>query len=154
MTNDFGKQIREKQEKSFAHRLWILQKAYENSLEGKETEVHEITEKYDVPVDEIISAYKLLEKQMLMTCYAFDTSGTPHGMDITGLALYQIENAPILYFNELEKDVKEITLLNDDIKLEIERLREETKLKKYEIWVNVTSSISKASKWFGILFGG
>ena len=56
----------------------------------------------------------------------------------------------------METDVIELQTKGDGIKfkeLEIEQLKEETGLNKWEIWVNVTSSISNASKWFGLLFG-
>ncbi len=72
------------------------------------------------------------------------------------LKIFQIENAPALHYNELETDVKELQSTDNVIKLkelEIKRLKEETKLKKWEVWVNVTSSMQKASKWFGLLFG-
>ncbi len=154
--SDYAEQMRQKQEASFAHRLWILQTAYEKSLDGKTTEVTEIAERYNLTITEVISAFKILQKQMLMNYQFYSTDGIPHGLDITGLAIYQIENVPVLHFKELETDVIELQTKGDDIKfkeLEIERLKEETKLKKCEIWVNVPSSIYKASKWFGLLFG-
>lgn len=148
--------MRKKQESSYAHRLWILQIAYEKLLDGEETGIGEISERYNMPTKEVIAAFNILEKQMLMTHDYYSTDGTPHGLKITGSAIYQIENAPSLHYNELEIDVKELQTTNSMIKikeLEIERLKEETKLKKWEVWVNVTSSIDKASKWFGLLFG-
>jgi len=148
--------LRKKLEASFAHRLWILQTTHENQLVGEQTEVGEIAERYGITTKEVISAFKILEKQMLMTHEIYSTDGIPHGLEITGLAFNQIENAPVLHYNELEMDVKEIQSAGNEIKfkeLEIERLKEETTLKKWEVWVNVTSSIPKAAKWFGMLFG-
>ena len=137
MNEDYAEQMRKKQELSYAHRLWILQIAYEKLLDGEETGIGEISERYNIPTKEVIAAFNILEKQMLMTHDFHSTDGTPHGLEITGLAIYQIENAPSLHYNELE----------------IDRLKQETKLKKWEVWVNVTSNIEKASKWFGLLFG-
>lgn len=156
MNDDYAEQMRKKQETSYAHRLWILQIAYEKLLDGEETSIGEISERYNILTEKVIAAFKILEKQMLMTHDIYSTDGTPHGLEITGLAVYQIENAPSLHYNELEIDVKELQTTSDIIKikeLEIEQLKEETKLKKWEVWVNVTSSIDKASKWFGLLFG-
>ena len=156
MADNYAERMRKKQESSYAHRLWILQIAYEKLLDGEETGIGEISERYNIPTKEVITAFNILEKQMLMTHDFYSTDGTPHGLEITGSAIYQIENAPNLHYNELEIDVKELQATNSVIQikeLEIERLKEETKLKKWEVWVNVTSSIDKASKWFGLLFG-
>ena len=156
MNEDYAEQMRKKQELSYAHRLWILQIAYEKLLDGEETGIGEISERYNIPTKEVIAAFNILEKQMLMTHDFHSTDGTPHGLEITGLAIYQIENAPSLHYNELEIDVKELQTTSSMIKikeLEIDRLKQETKLKKWEVWVNVTSTIEKASKWFGLLFG-
>lgn len=154
--SDHAEQMRKKQEASYAHRLWVLQTAYEKSLDGEETNVGEIAEQYNITIEQVVSAFKILEKQMLMTHHVYSIDGIPHGLEITGLAIYQIENAPVLHYNELETDVKELQSTNAiNLKeLEIKRLKEETKLKKWEVWINVTSSMEKASKWFGLLFGG
>jgi len=154
--SDYAERMRKKQEASYAHRLWILQTSYEKSLDGEQTNVGEIAERYDITIEQVVSAFKILEKQMLMTHEVYSTDGIPHGLEITGPAIYQIENAPALHYNELETDVKELQSTDNAIKLkelEIKRLKEETKLKKWEVWVNVTSSMQKASKWFGLLFG-
>ncbi|MGI0046760.1 MAG: hypothetical protein ACREBB_06180 [Nitrosotalea sp.] len=60
------------------------------------------------------------------------------------------------HYEQLENDVKELQAQPDNIeikKLEIEKLKLETSLKKWEVWANVTGTMKNASKWFGIIFG-
>ena len=57
----------------------------------------------------------------------------------------------------LESDVKEMQTIGTNVKLkklEIEKLKQETNLKKWEVWANVTSTINYAAKWFSLMFGG
>ena len=75
----YAEQMRLKQEASLAHRLWILQIAYEKTLTGETTEVAEITERHNLTTNEVVSAFKILQKQMLMNYQHYSTDGIPHG---------------------------------------------------------------------------
>lgn len=152
-----AERIRQKQEISFARRLWILQTAYENSLDGKTTETEELNEKYNISDEEIRTECIILKKTRLIDWQDNSDDGTPCGIEITGYAHNKIENAPIMHPELLEKDARELQQKGTDVmlkELEIERLKQETNLKKMEIWLNVTSTVDKASNWFSTIFGG
>jgi len=133
-----------------------MQLAYEKSLDNAPTHITEISQRYNTTTEETVAAFRILEKQHLMRCSGYVSGGIPIGLEITGLAITLIENAPTRYIDELKADLKEIQNSDTDTRLkelEVERLKEETKLRKYEIWLNVTESLSRAARWFGIIHG-
>ena len=155
-SKDAGR-IREKQEVSFAHRLWILMRIYENDLDGKKTDTPELMEKLQLSEEDVREELSILKRTSLIEWGLVNDSGTPYGIELTGYAIEKLEKAPTDHYEQLEVDVKELQTQTGNMvikKLEIEKLKQETSLKKWEVMANVTATVKNASKWFGLIFGG
>ena len=151
---DFNDNIIEKQEKSYSHRLWILLTAYEKSLDGKNIEISDVVKKYNTSQEDVIAAFRILEKQYLINCEHWATNDVPYNISISGNVINLIENAPITYFEILKKDVEELQRKNEyKIKeMELKIARESTKTEKYRMLANITEIPVKASRWFDRIF--
>lgn len=155
MDSGYAERLSKKQEISFARRLWILLIIYEKALDGKNTDANDLMEKLKLSRDEVKTECNILKTSGLIHWDHPEDDGTPYGIELTGTAFAKIENAPMEHYDILEGDVRAIQKQGNNVaikKLEIERLKQETKLKKWEVWVNITGTIENASKWFGVVF--
>ena len=154
--SNWSKEIRRKQETSFAHRLWILQFLYQKTLEGEDSSGGELSEKLNLEINDVVTECDILKRLFLITVEFYSTDGQPVMIKLTGTAISQIESAPIIHYDILEEQVKEIQIKGEDQelkKLDLKILKQETNLKKWEVWLNVTASIKNASIWFSTIFG-
>lgn len=155
MDSGYAERLRKKQEISFARRLWILLIMYENALDGKKTDTPELVEKLHLSEEEVKTECVILNKMRLIEWGVVDDSGTPYDIELTGYAFDKLEKAPTEHYEQFEEDVKTLQTQTTSIaikKLEIEKLKQETSLKKWEAWVNITATMENASKWFSVIF--
>ena len=67
----------------------------------------------------------------------------------------RLEKPPTECYEQLENDARKSQTHFDNMeikKLEIEKLKLETSLKKWEVCANITGILKNTSKWFGITF--
>ena len=96
---EYPKQLRRKQMKSFAIRLWILQDLYEHTLDGKQGEVEEISSRHGIDEEEVKIACNILKETNYIKYEGHIDDGTPYGLELTGYTIERIENAPINHFD-------------------------------------------------------
>lgn len=70
--------------------------------------------------------------------------------------IWKLEKTSIEHYEQLKNDMRKSMIHPDNIEikiLEIEKLKLETSLKKWEVYANITGILKNVSKWVDIIFG-